>query len=73
MGAHSAPEIGTLGTNAAALIAHDLKTPVTAVLGALSGLRDDFHRFDARTRTELLDIAQGEAERLERFVRASSI
>jgi two-component system sensor histidine kinase KdpD len=51
-----------------ASIVHDLKTPVTAVLGALSGLRNDFHRFDVRTRTELFDIAQGEAERLERFV-----
>jgi two-component system sensor histidine kinase KdpD len=49
-------------------IAHDLRTPITAVLGALSGLRGDNERFDPGTRNELLDIAQGEAERLERFV-----
>jgi len=49
-------------------IAHDLRTPVTAVLGALSGLRGDYERFDRETRNELLDIAQGETERLERFV-----
>jgi two-component system, OmpR family, sensor histidine kinase KdpD len=49
-------------------IAHDLRTPVTAVLGALTGLRDDYERFDPDTRNELLDIAQQETERLERFV-----
>jgi two-component system, OmpR family, sensor histidine kinase KdpD len=49
-------------------IAHDLRTPVTAVLGALSGLRGDYERFDPDTRNELLDIAQQETERLERFV-----
>jgi two-component system, OmpR family, sensor histidine kinase KdpD len=49
-------------------IAHDLKTPVTAVLGALSGLRGDYERFDPDTRNDLLDIAEGETERLERFV-----
>jgi two-component system, OmpR family, sensor histidine kinase KdpD len=49
-------------------IAHDLRTPVTAVLGALSGLRGDYERFDPDTRNDLLDIAQGETERLERFV-----
>jgi two-component system, OmpR family, sensor histidine kinase KdpD len=49
-------------------IAHDLRTPVTTVLGALSGLRGDYELFDPDTRNELLDIAQQETERLERFV-----
>jgi two-component system sensor histidine kinase KdpD len=49
-------------------IAHDLRTPVTAVLGALSGLRSDYERFDSDTRNELLDIVQAETERLEQFV-----
>jgi two-component system, OmpR family, sensor histidine kinase KdpD len=49
-------------------IAHDLRTPVTTMLGALSSLQSDFQQFDPHTRSELLDIAQGEAERLERFV-----
>ena len=49
-------------------IAHDLRGPVTAVLGALTGLRDDYERFDPDTRNELIGIAQTETERLERFV-----
>jgi two-component system sensor histidine kinase KdpD len=49
-------------------IAHDLRTPVTAVLGALSGLRGDYERFDSDTRNELLDIVQAETERLEQFI-----
>lgn len=51
-----------------ASIAHDLRAPVTAVLGALTGLRDDHERFDPDTRNELIGIAQTETERLERFV-----
>ena len=38
------------------------------MLGALAGLRRDYERFDPDTRNELFDIAQGETERLERFV-----
>jgi two-component system, OmpR family, sensor histidine kinase KdpD len=51
-----------------ASISHDLRTPLAAVLGALSSLRNYEGRLDAAGRDELLSTAQEEAERLNRFV-----
>jgi len=49
-------------------ISHDLRTPLASVLGALSSLRRDETLRDPEARNELLDTAQEEAERLNRFV-----
>jgi two-component system sensor histidine kinase KdpD len=49
-------------------LSHDLRTPLASVLGALTSLRSFDDQYDAETRRELLDTAQEEAERLNRFV-----
>ncbi|MGO8916135.1 MAG: ATP-binding protein [Stellaceae bacterium] len=49
-------------------ISHDLRTPLASVIAALSSLRRDDTLDDPETRNELLDTAQEEAERLNRFV-----
>ncbi len=51
-----------------ASISHDLRTPLSSVLVALSSLRNFDDRYDPQTRRDLLDTAQEEAERLNRFV-----
>jgi two-component system sensor histidine kinase KdpD len=49
-------------------VSHDLRTPLASIIGALSSLRSFAERYDASAREELLATAQGEAERLDRFV-----
>ncbi len=49
-------------------ISHDLRTPLATVTGVLSSLRDDESRLSEQERSELLETAAGEAERLNRFV-----
>jgi two-component system, OmpR family, sensor histidine kinase KdpD len=49
-------------------ISHDLRTPLASVLGALADLRREETLADPEARQELLDTAQEEAERLNRFV-----
>jgi two-component system sensor histidine kinase KdpD len=49
-------------------VSHDLRTPLASVLAALASLRDDGVGKDDPTRAELLDTAQEEGERLNRFV-----
>lgn len=49
-------------------ISHDLRTPLASVIGALASLRRDETLDDPAARKELLDTAQEEAERLNRFV-----
>ncbi len=49
-------------------ISHDLRTPLTSVLGTLTSLRSYDASYDPETRAALLDTAQEEAERLNRFV-----
>ena len=51
-----------------ASVSHDLRTPLASIVGTLSSLRSFGARYDDRTRIELLATAQGEAERLDRFV-----
>lgn len=48
-------------------VSHDLRTPLAAITGAATALRDD-GRLDAATRRELTDSIVDEAERLERLV-----
>ncbi|MCC7045511.1 MAG: sensor histidine kinase KdpD [Alphaproteobacteria bacterium] len=49
-------------------ISHDLRTPLTSILGSVTALRRDPGQFDAEARGELLATIQEEAERLDRFV-----
>jgi two-component system sensor histidine kinase KdpD len=49
-------------------ISHDLRTPLTSILGSVTALRRDPGRYDPRARDDLLATIQEEAERLERFV-----
>ncbi len=49
-------------------VSHDLRTPLASIIGALSSLRSFDKRLDGAAREELLATAQGEAERLDRFV-----
>jgi two-component system sensor histidine kinase KdpD len=49
-------------------VSHDLRTPLAAITGAVSTLRDDSVRVSGAQREELLAAIQEEAERLERLV-----
>jgi two-component system, OmpR family, sensor histidine kinase KdpD len=49
-------------------VSHDLRTPLSSVLAALAGLREDGVGRDDASRAELLDTAQEQGERLNRFV-----
>ena len=49
-------------------VSHDLRTPLASIIGSLSSLRSYGERYDPATRDDLLATAQGEAERLNRFV-----
>jgi two-component system, OmpR family, sensor histidine kinase KdpD len=49
-------------------LSHDLRTPLASVLAALGSLRREETLSDPEARRELLDTAQEEAERLNRFV-----
>lgn len=48
-------------------VSHDLRTPLAAITGAATSLRDDVHLQES-TRSELLASVCDEAERLERLV-----
>ena len=50
-------------------ISHDLRTPLTAILGSVTALRATPDAFDPAAREDLLATIQEEAERLDRFVR----
>jgi two-component system, OmpR family, sensor histidine kinase KdpD len=50
-------------------VSHDLRTPLAAITGAATALRDEIGRIDVHRRGELLDTICEEAERLERLVR----
>jgi two-component system sensor histidine kinase KdpD len=51
-----------------ASISHDLKTPLAAIIGAVTSLRRFGERGDAAQRDELAQTIQEEAERLDRFI-----
>jgi two-component system, OmpR family, sensor histidine kinase KdpD len=50
-------------------VSHDLRTPLGAITGAATTLRDGGVALDPSQRTELVDTVCEEAERLERLVR----
>jgi two-component system sensor histidine kinase KdpD len=49
-------------------VSHDLRTPLSTIIGALSSLKSFGEAYDPATRAELIASAQDEAERLNRFV-----
>jgi two-component system sensor histidine kinase KdpD len=49
-------------------VSHDLRTPLAAITGAATSLRDDAIRMPAAARAELLDSIIDEARRLERVL-----
>ncbi|MER2520563.1 MAG: sensor histidine kinase KdpD [Bdellovibrionales bacterium] len=49
-------------------ISHDLRTPLVAILGATTSLRDYWDRFDETMRRDLFATIEEEADRLNRFV-----
>lgn len=49
-------------------ISHDLRTPLVTVTGVLSSLKEGSAHLDDAARSELLETAFSEAERLNRFV-----
>lgn len=49
-------------------LSHDLKTPLAAILGAATTMRDFADRFDADSKAELLATVIEESERLNRFI-----
>jgi two-component system sensor histidine kinase KdpD len=49
-------------------ISHDLRTPLVAILGATTSLRDYWEKFDDKTRRDLFLTIESEADRLNRFV-----
>lgn len=51
-----------------ASLSHDMRTPLTAILGAISTLDNQDQRLDALSRTQLLHAIRGEAEHLSRSV-----
>jgi two-component system sensor histidine kinase KdpD len=50
-------------------VSHDLRTPLGAITGAATTLRDDAGTMEPRERAELLETICEEADRLERLVR----
>jgi len=49
-------------------VSHDLRSPLTAISAAVSGLEDSQLRLDERDRAELLETIRIESERLSRLV-----
>ncbi len=49
-------------------ISHDLRTPLVAILGATTSLRDYWDKFDDKSRRDLFSTIEDEADRLNRFV-----
>ncbi|GAW65434.1 histidine kinase [Geoanaerobacter pelophilus] len=49
-------------------ISHDLRTPLVSIKGALSALKEQGERLTPEARQDLLETANDEAERLNRFV-----
>jgi two-component system sensor histidine kinase KdpD len=49
-------------------ISHDLRTPLSSIIGSISSLRSYGALYDEAAREEMLTTAQDEAERLNRYV-----
>ncbi len=49
-------------------ISHDLRTPLSSIIGALSSLRDEGGFSNVESKRELIDLAWEETDRMNRFV-----
>jgi len=49
-------------------ISHDLRTPLSSIIGALSSLREEGGFPDVESKRELIDLALEETDRMNRFV-----
>ncbi len=49
-------------------LSHDLRTPLSSILGAANSLREYSDLFDAKARSELIETIEEEAQRMARFV-----
>ena len=49
-------------------ISHDLRTPLASIMGTLDSVLGDSKLLDVRTQRELLEMARGEAKRLNQLV-----
>lgn len=65
---HSQAEAERLRNALLTSISHDLRTPLSTILGAHSMLADPNRDCDVGTRRELVSMAQTEAQRLDRFI-----
>lgn len=50
-------------------ISHDLRTPLSSMIGSASTLKSMFNRLSDEDRNSLLDAVLGEGERLDRYIR----
>ncbi len=67
--ARTAAETERVRNTLLASISHDFRTPLAAIMGAATGLRDLGERMTPAARADLLDQVSGEAEHLDRMVR----
>ncbi len=49
-------------------LSHDLRTPLSSILGAANSLREYGELFDPKTRSDLIETIEEEAQRMSRFV-----
>jgi two-component system sensor histidine kinase KdpD len=49
-------------------ISHDLRTPLSSIMGALSSLRDEGASLESDSKRELIDLAWEESGRMNRFI-----
>jgi two-component system, OmpR family, sensor histidine kinase KdpD len=49
-------------------ISHDLRTPLSSIIGALSSLRNEGNALDVGSKRELMELAWEEAGRMNRFI-----
>ena len=61
-------ETERLRSNLLSSISHDLRTPLVAVLGTTTTLRDYWGKLDEKSRLDMFGTIEEEAERLNRFV-----
>jgi two-component system, OmpR family, sensor histidine kinase KdpD len=67
-GAEVRAEAERLRNSLLSSVSHDLRTPLTAISGAVNTVLENGQRLDDETRHDLLDSAREEAERLSRLV-----